>query len=203
MAKRKDAADRIVDAALERAAAIGWAALSLTDIAAAADAPLADLHGHFRSKAAILTAYGRRVDAAVLAEAAAPDSADGARDRLFDVLMLRFEILSRDRAAVLAILADAPREPGAVLCALPSLVCSMGWMLEAAGLSGGGWRGLLRAKALAAVWLASLDAWRRDESPDLAGTMAALDRNLRRAERLARLFDRDRPARQGPAPAAG
>ncbi|MGE4220137.1 MAG: TetR family transcriptional regulator [Alphaproteobacteria bacterium] len=202
MAKRAEPADRMLDAALKAVAERGWAALSMADIAAAAGVPLAQVHARFRSKSAILSAYGRRIDAAVLAEAAAPDAEDDARDRLFDILMLRFEVLSRDRDAVLAILADAPRQPGTALCALPSLVGSMGWMLEAAGLSASGWRGLLRAKGLAAVWLATLEAWRRDESEDLSRTMAALDRNLRRAAGLARLLDRGRwRAKAEPSPA--
>ncbi len=188
MAKRAESSDRILDAALKAAADGGWAALSMADIAAAAGVPLAQVHARYRSKAAILAAYGRRVDAAVLAEVTPPNPDDDARDRLFDVLMSRFDVLSRDREAVLAILADAPRQPGIALCALPSLVCSMGWMLEAAGLSAAGLSGLLRAKALAAVWLATLEAWRRDDSEDLSRTMAVLDRNLRRAEGIARLF---------------
>lgn len=202
MAKRAEPVDRILDAALRCAAAQGWAGLTMADIAAAAGVSLAQVHAAYRSKAAILGAYGRRVDAAVLAEASVPDPAEDPRDRLFDVLMLRFEVLSRDREAVLAILADAPRQPGAALCALPSLVGSMGWMLEAAGLSAGGWAGLLRAKALAALWLASLEVWRRDDTEDLSRTMAALDRNLRRVASLARLFARGRPRRDA-APAAG
>ncbi len=60
----------------------------------------------------------------------------------------------------------------------------MGWMLEAAGLSAAGLRGIVRAKALVGVWLYALRAWKDDESADLAGTMAALDKALDQAERL-------------------
>ena len=61
---------------------------------------------------------------------------------------------------------------------------SMGWMLEAAGLSAAGLRGLLRSEALLGVWLYALRAWRDDDSPDLSGTMAALDKALDQAERV-------------------
>ena len=46
--------------------------------------------------------------------------------------------------------------------------------------------GLLRAHGLAGVWLATLRAWTRDGSADLGPTMAALDRALDQAERIAR-----------------
>ena len=36
-------------------------------------------------------------------------------------------------------------------------------------------------KALTAVWLMTQRDWLRDDTPDLAATMASLDRNLRRA----------------------
>ncbi|MEE3092498.1 MAG: TetR family transcriptional regulator, partial [Pseudomonadota bacterium] len=54
--------------------------------------------------------------------------------------------------------------------------------------------GLLRAKGLLAVWLITERVWLGDDSPDLGPTMAALDRNLRRAEKFATQLDRfDRP----------
>ena len=63
-------------------------------------------------------------------------------------------------------------------------------MLEAAGISASGPFGLLRTKGLLAVWLAALRVWLADDSNDLSRTMAALDRYLRRAERLAIEFRR-------------
>ena len=41
---------------------------------------------------------------------------------------------------------------------------------------------------LALVWLATLRAWLRDDSPDLAVTMKALDSALARAEEAANSF---------------
>ena len=71
------------------------------------------------------------------------------------------------------------------------------WMLEAAGILSSGPFGLLRAKGLLAVWLITERVWLGDDSPDLGPTMAALDRNLRRAEKFATQLDRfdrfDRP----------
>jgi hypothetical protein len=43
----------------------------------------------------------------------------------------------------------------------------------------------LRVKGLSAVYLHGLRAWFRDDSPDKAKTMAALDRALGQADRLA------------------
>ena len=59
-------------------------------------------------------------------------------------------------------------------------------------LSAGGLRGALRIKALGLVYLATLRVWLRDDSPDMAPTMAALDRHLRRLDGLARFCSRVR-----------
>jgi hypothetical protein len=64
----------------------------------------------------------------------------------------------------------------------------------------------LRRKGLLGVWLWTLRAWERDDSADLAATMAALDTALARAGRAAQWLEFRRaepPVEPGPAdPAA-
>jgi hypothetical protein len=75
----------------------------------------------------------------------------------------------------------------------------MAAMLETARISSSGMKGLIRTKGLAAIYLATLRVWLKDDSPDMAKTMASLDGYLRRVEGMAgRLTGRsgtaDRPA---------
>ena len=56
-------------------------------------------------------------------------------------------------------------------------------MLEAAGIPGEGLGGVVAVKLTAAAYVATARVWLRDDSPDLAPTMAALDRRLRGIER--------------------
>ncbi len=191
MAERGEIADRAVEAALRLIAARGWLAVGMADVAHEAGISLADLRAIFPCKSAILSTFRHRTDARVLAECGPFDPGDSVRDRLFDVLMQRFDALEPHRGAVQRLLEDLPRDPAAALGVLPGLLVSMGWMLEAAGLSSGGWQGAFKAKGLAVVWLATLRVWLVDEGPDYPRTMAALDRNLRRVDWLARrLFAR-------------
>ncbi len=186
MAKKKpDIPDQVIDAAMALAAARGWRGLTLADIAEAAKLPLSKVHPVYASKAAILRGFTRRVDAAVLAGEEPGAGEGGARDRLFEVLMRRFDVLQPHREALGNIVFDQARDPVAALCGLGRLERSMAAMLEAARLSSGGLRGLLRAKALGLTYLATLKVFLGDDSSDLAATMAALDRNLRRLDRLA------------------
>jgi hypothetical protein len=64
----------------------------------------------------------------------------------------------------------------------------MGWLLEAAGVSSTGLRGEMRKRGLALVWGYGVRAWVRDESADLAATMAAVDQALTQADALAARF---------------
>ena len=57
-------------------------------------------------------------------------------------------------------------------------------MLEAASISAAGLPGVVRVKGLAAIYLCVLRIWLNDDSEDMAQTMSALDRSLRRAQFL-------------------
>ncbi|MGF1610167.1 MAG: TetR family transcriptional regulator [Kiloniellales bacterium] len=189
MAKKADIPNQVIDAALALAAEQGWRDLSLADIAAAAKLPLSKVHPVYSSKAAVLAGFLRRVDAAVLAE---PAEEGSARDRLFDVLMRRFDALQPHREALANIAHDELRAPLGALCSLCALRRSMALMLETAGLDSTGLRGALRVKGLSAAYLASFRVWLRDDSPDMARTMAALDGYLRRIEGLIQRLPRRR-----------
>jgi AcrR family transcriptional regulator len=188
-----DPGTHVIDVALNLAAERGWRNLPLADIAAAAGLSLAELYALYPSKAAILAAHSRSVDSAILAEVEAPqgDAAqESAKDRLFDLLMRRLDKLDAHKAGMLRIAEDTGCDPLSLVCSLARLNRSMAAMLEAAGISAGGLGGVLRVKGLTAVYLAGLRAWFRDDSADKAQTMAALDRALSRAERLASGFGR-------------
>ncbi len=179
--------DRIIDAALSLIAQQGWRRLSLAAIAAEAGVPILTLYRAFPSKPAILRGFSRRIDEVVLAvprdSDAAADSDERPRDRVFDLLMRRFDALHPYRAALEVLGRELPTDPIAALCAGAGLLRSIGWMLEAAGISTVGLGGIVAVKLTAAAYLATSRVWLRDDSPDLAPTMAALDRRLRGIER--------------------
>ncbi len=190
MVKKADIPDHIIDTAMKLAAERGWRELSLAEIADAAKLPLSKVYPVFPSKQAILDGFTRRTDARVLA-AEEPGAREGsARDRLFDVLMRRFDALRPYREALGNIVYDQMGDPLATACGLKRLERSMACMLEAAALSASGLRGALRIKGLGLAYLASLRVFLRDDSADLSATMAAVDHNLLRLERLARLCSR-------------
>ena len=203
MVKKADIPDHMIDTAMKLAAEGRWRDLSLAEIAEAAKLPISKVTPVYASRQAILDAFVRRIDAAVLAESDSEDLEGSARDRLFDVLMRRFDALDPYKDAVATVAFDQVRDPLAALASACHLRRSMALMLEAAGLASGGARGVLRIKGVALIYLAALRVWLRDESEDKSATMAALDKQLRRAEALILRLPRGLGARRRPGSEAG
>lgn len=180
---------KIVAAAMRLAERQGWRDTGLQEIAIEAGISLAELRGAFQSKAQILAAFTRMVDDAVLAGLKPAEAQAAPRDRLFDVIMNRFDAMMPYKGGLRRIAADlrfAPLEASAQL--MPALK-SQYWMLTAAGINAEGARGTLRVKALAALYARVFAIWLEDDDPGMARTMAALDRRLRRGEEIAKSFD--------------
>ena len=180
--------DKVLDAALVIVERDGWRGTNLRAIAAEAGTTLAALVEIMPCKPALFRLLARRADHAMLAEDLALDPRETPRDRLFEVLMRRFDALEPDRARIAILLREAALDPSAMLAAAATLGRSMGFALEAAGQDADGPAGMLRRKGLAAVWMSVLRVWAGDDSPDKARTMAALDKALRRAEPWAGLL---------------
>ena len=179
----KSDADRIIEAALGLVATDGWRHLSLAAVAAAAEVPIGQIYRLFGSKQGILCGLYRRIDEAVLTQPPQAEAGERARDRLFDLLMRRFDALRPYKPAIEVLRRELVGDPLMALCAGGSLMRSMSWMLAAADIATGGIRGAIAVKLTAAAYLSTMGVWRGDDSPDLARTMAVLDGRLRRIER--------------------
>ncbi len=183
--------ERIVSAALRISEQRGWRDLSLGEIAAEAGVPLVELRKEFQSKAQILAAFSRALDIAVIEKFPAPGP-DVARDRLFDVLVTRFELMQPYKAAIRRIREDLGSSFGEALAQMRPALKSQYWMLAAAGISGEGGTGMLRIQGLLGIYGRVFAIWLDDDDPGMARTMAALDRRLRRGESIMRGIERFR-----------
>ena len=124
---------RILAAALECAGKKSWADVTLLDIAEAATLPLHELRGLFVSKTDIIAALLRAVDDEVLSKAPARSEGQEKRDRLFDIVMTRFDVLGPYKAALKSIHASG----GADFALAVPYLSSQHWMLQEAGSCSG------------------------------------------------------------------
>jgi ubiquinone biosynthesis protein COQ9 len=179
--------DTVIDAGLEEAAAVGWRNVTMSAVAARAALSLGAVLALVPTRAHLVSAFLKRTDERTLARVKAVDEADSPRDRLFEATMRRFDVLNENRIGVRAMLKGIPFDPPAVAAMACRIDRAMAVLLGAAGISADGLVGLARIQGLKLIHVFVIRAWMRDDSEDLAKTMAALDRALGRAERFANL----------------
>ena len=188
-----EASDKAIDAFLRLIAEKGYANVSLREVAEAAGLGMAELYRLHPDKAALIAAFMAKIDAEVLAGTPQQsDPEETARDRLFDVMMRRYDALRPHRAALAALRRAGLRDPLLALALGPAVRRSMAAMLEAASLFSDGLNGALRQNGLLAIHYAVSRVFDGDETGDLSKTMAALDGRLKTAERWAQVFDKYR-----------
>jgi AcrR family transcriptional regulator len=169
---------KAVRAAMALAQQRKWGEITLADIAQAAGLSLPDLRHEFSCKSDMLRAFQAEVDAEVLTKMKAAAAGQNPRDRVFDVIMTRFEVLAPYKPALKRIsdyLCCHPGEGAFLAC---STLVSQYWMLSSAGIKLDGPGGALRVAGLAGIFAKVFQIWLDDPSPSLDKTMAALDRRL-------------------------
>lgn len=179
--------DRFLDAALDLAAERGWRSVNAAEVEQRSGVRPGVLGGFGPFRPRLLARLVERADAAVREnlDDDARDPSLPVRDRLFEALMARIDVLSVHRDGIRAAMRGVPLDPPSALAAAPLLARAMARTLEAVGESPLPPFGPLKVKGLTIVWLATLRAWLTDDSPDLAVTMKALDSALARAEEAA------------------
>jgi ubiquinone biosynthesis protein COQ9 len=175
---------KAVRAALDLAKERRWGDISLTDIAQAANLGLADLRREFSCKTDIIRAFQSEVDAEVLSRAKPAGEAQSPRDRLFDVVMTRFEVMQPYKPALRRISSYLCCRPGEAATLLCASLASQYWMLAGSGAKLDGPGGALRVAGLTTIYGKVFQVWLDDPSPSLDKTMAALDKRLARGERM-------------------
>ncbi|MEO0412090.1 MAG: hypothetical protein AAF221_09655 [Pseudomonadota bacterium] len=189
MAKKKTlpAASEIFKAAFTQIETGGVGAFSLEHLANDLNVEPGLLAPMLNDPASLAAAFGRFVDQSVAQEVGADEGGDEpAHDRLFEVLMARFDILQEYRGGVITLSKEARRHPavfGELASALPK---SMERMLDLAGLLTDRSRRGLQVAGLTALWLRCARTWMKDEGDDMPKTMSVLDKSLKDAGSIAR-----------------
>lgn len=176
--------DQVLDGWMAAIAAHGWREATPQAVTVLAAVSTDEVVAVLPDRWSALAAFGRRLDRAALAEAAS-DREASVRDRLFALLMARFDAADDHKAAVRIVGEAAKRDPALAAYLLASLSLSTARIAKAAGVMTGGWLGPLRVEALALLVAQVSRTWVDDADPDLAATMKALDTALERAERWA------------------
>lgn len=181
--KTADAPRDAVDVALNLFEERGYVAVAVAEIAEAAGTSLADLLRQYPGKSALIATWLGRIDAGMLDAAKATED-ETPRDRLFEVIMARLDLLAPRKPLVRALSRAALGDPDLACTLALALRRSLRWMLAAARVEAEGLRGFVIRRGLAAIYADTLRVWLADPSEDAARTMAHLDKRLRQAAGL-------------------
>ena len=176
--------DAIVDALMRLARDRPWHDIEIADLAQEAGVSLSEFRDLFPSKGAVLGAFTRRIDREVLDGTTDELKDEPARERVFDVMMRRLDALAPYKTALRRIFFALRRDPFALASLNQSALNSQRFMLAAAGIDTEGPLGALKLQGAVLVYANTMRTWLDDDDPAQAKTMARLDRELRRGERV-------------------
>ncbi|MGF1606273.1 MAG: hypothetical protein ACFB22_08035 [Rhodothalassiaceae bacterium] len=180
--------DRLIDAAFTELATAGWRRSTIAAVCSRADARERDFRREFATMTGVVLAGLRRFNDAVYAAAQDLEPEDTARERLFELILARFEAARPHKAAVAELRRAALSDPVLGAALAQSLDQTMELILHQAGIETDGIIGRARRTVLAGlVYAPVLDTWLKDDSETMGPTMSELDKRLERAEQLARL----------------
>jgi AcrR family transcriptional regulator len=184
MAKEKQTIrDKAADALLALVAEQGWEKSTLNLVAERAGLSLADLVADSQNRFDLLDHFGQRTNQRAIKIAEEEGGSEAVRDKLFAMLMARFDVLADHKAAIMSLSKSAQRDPGLALYFAHKIRSTMSLFLEAAGVNTATAQGRIKASGLALLYGKVVRTWFKDDSEDLAKTMKALDAALADAER--------------------
>ncbi|GER07622.1 hypothetical protein GCM10007972_20120 [Iodidimonas muriae] len=189
--KKSTIRDRVIETTLSLIAEKGFRATLVEDVIKACGVTEAEFYHEFDGLLSVLVAASRHLNAAMMDAIADFEEDDSTRERLFALVMARFDAATPWRAAIRELARSAPTNPVLAATAGQALMTMSARALRLAGVRVSGPFGFARVNGfMLAVLLPTARIWLQDESADLSKTMAALNEALDRAERL---MDYSRP----------
>lgn len=182
----KSVRDQLFDLFLDHLTEEDWADLSCTDLAFKAGVPVQEAFLAYRNRYSYVSELIRRIDRAMLESFDVSMAGEPARDRLFDVLMARFDAMQPYRPVVVSLTKAAKCDPMLMLHLMALSRLTGDWIMEIAQISSSGVVGFAKSRGALAAYGRAFLIWLDDDSDDLAKTMAMLDKTLKRGERALR-----------------
>lgn len=178
----EDARPDLVVAALALIAERGWRGFSLVELARRVGLPLSAVYAELPGRAAVLRRLGERLDAAMLGMEPTELAEMSPRERLFELLMRRFDAMAPYRQSLRAIARERSIDLDAMTASLCNLTRAAAWLVDAAGGPRSGVAALLGRQAVLLAYARAFAVWLDDETPDRSATLAELDRRLGQLE---------------------
>lgn len=178
----------LLSAILNLISVYGWKDLHLNDIIRQLQISPAELHHFFPTKLSILKAFFRYVNQQTLAQIEHFESNETSKNRLFSIIMTRFDVLNNYKPFITELTYQGWKDAALVSQTLPQSLNVLTWLLEAADIDTTELLGKVRLNIFAIFYGATILAWLKDDTPDMAPTMAYLDNGLAKLSQIPGFF---------------
>ena len=179
-----DLEKKIAENTLKKLINKSWSKLSLEDVLVTN----IKKQKHIKTKNDLLKNLNRYVDC-ILIEKTKYLEKSGTKDMLFEVLMIRFDILQQNRISFIKIFNVLKKSPKNILKLFPSFLESMIVTAELAKFNVNGLKGSIRLKGLFIIYFITFYEWVEDNTLSLEKTMNALDKNLDQAVKFGKYLN--------------
>ena len=179
-----DLEKKIAQITLKKLVNKSWNKLSLNDVLV----KNIKKQKYIKTKNDLLKNLNRYVDS-ILIEKTKYLENSSTKDMLFEVVMMRFDILQQNRLSFIKIYDALKKSPKNILKLFPSFLESMIVTAELANFNVNGLKGSLRLKGLFIIYLLTFHTWVGDNTLSLEKTMNALDKNLDQAEKFGKYLN--------------
>tara|TARA_Y100001970_G_C14251443_1_gene872177 strand:+ start:4842 stop:5393 length:552 start_codon:yes stop_codon:yes gene_type:complete len=106
------------------------------------------------------------------------------KDMIFEILMMRFDLLQNHRNGIISIFRSFRKQPKELIYLLPDILGSVEIMIGYIKVSPKGMVDKIMIKGVFIIYLSSFLTWIKDETTSLDKTMTALDNYLDKASEI-------------------
>ena len=182
----KNFQEKVAEHTLKLLSSNEWSTISFEKICLKLKLNKKKMSKHFKDKNDLLKNINQYFDDKILIAIKSLDTSTS-RDMIFEIMMLRFDLLNCYRKSILKIFEIFKSQPKIFIILLPVFINSIILIAKASNIETKGILGSIKIKGMLVIYFSTFLTWVKDEKPALNKTMTALDNYLERAENFLKL----------------
>ena len=174
----------LLDRAFEIIQREGWEKFSLLNLSKQEKINIKEVKNYFKNKNEIIDRFSLMIDSKVESKVNLDDfKISSKKDNLFELIMIRLEEMKRYKISLINIIDSAKHKPILVSKISKNVMNTLDFYLELTSCYESSPFDLLKKQTLFFIYSFTFKTWLKDETEDLASTMAELDRLLTLSEK--------------------
>lgn len=164
---------------------IGWNNFDIKTLSKKEKISEEEINFFFSCKYSLIERFTKMIDSEVESNLSFDEMKESSvKDNLFEVIMLRFDVMEPYKIALSKLIKSATKNPALFSVISKNVINSMDFYLEISNSYKGLTIDLFKKNFLFIIYSYTFKIWLEDNSDDLSKTMAALDKSLSIADNL-------------------